>query len=595
MTEQEQIFNKFSVLLNKLKYKRIVLYGIGSHTEYCLSRINNRNSIIGLMDAKKTGDTIFGLYVFGNDEIIGKTDVIIIIARTAVEHLIYERIKHLSEHEIKIYNVNGDDLVLKYINTDNFFQNNPYWNSSLVELKKEIELHEVISFDIFDTLIIRRIIRPHDELGFEAEKRLNVQRKDIADCLNYALELGKEVFLLSDMYFSAVQLQELLKLNGITGFKEIIVSCEYGMTKENGELYNILKMKAKSSSILHIGDNILADIENARKHGIDVYYIMSVYDMLLNSPIFEILKNVPAINDSLAIGYWAALILNSPFALCDGKGRISVKNMEICVSFFAPVVNEFIRWMVNSLNGSSKDTLVIFLARDGYIIKKIYDWIKENFKLNLPENIYFPASRDAVSNKYSLYNKNYIEYARKERVYNYKKIIVYDLATKGTIVSRLSEILNIPIDLYCFASFNINEKYDINKVHSLFGDFSYYDIPYNFLKMYELFEIMSAPPGQTQFLYIDNDLNPVYSNIINYIDWNKAIEFQDELLSYIKNYIYTNPDWLKQNPQLKTIDNILGLLKPEYSVVNDNVKSAFLFESAIENVSLTPWWDKVVW
>ncbi|GHT01170.1 hypothetical protein AGMMS50276_28640 [Synergistales bacterium] len=594
MTESQMILFKFTHLLDRLSGQHVAVYGLGGHTEYALSHLADKSAIVGLMDAKRVGETVFGLRVYGVDEIVGIANAIVIVARDAVMRLIYDRIKHLEQNGITIFNVVGDNLAEKFKAADKEYEDNPYWDSSLEQLKATVATHDVISFDIFDTLLMRRIIRPHEELGFETEKLLNVPRRDMVECMDYALSLGKRVFILSDMYFSSQQLGELLTLNGISGYEEVIVSCEYNQTKESGELYEILKSKAGSVSILHIGDNLQADVKNAKAHGVDTFFVMSAYDMLLNSPMYELLKDVLTVGDSRMIGEFAANVLNSPFALCAERGRVSINDIRTVTSYFAPIVGEFLRYLVRELKDYGDDTLVLFLARDGWIIKRLYDWMNAEFSLNMPKSIYFLASRIAVSDKYADYRGNYCKYAKKLGVFAYERVIAYDLATKGTTVAKLTENFGIPIELICFASFNINDKFSGGMTHSLLGDFSYYDLSYNFLRLYELLEIMSFP-HKTQFLCIDNNLNAVYApqESENGREWDTIELFQNCLCESIKCSARM-PDWLNRNICVKTADNILGLIGTRYATAGEAVKSAFVFDSPLESVMPTAWWDRLV-
>lgn len=594
MCEAVRIFNKYVAFAKAFGDRRIALYGLGGHTEYILSHLSDTSNIVGLMDAKRTGEIVYGLRVYSLDEIATRVDVVVIIARVAVERLIYERIKKLSKLGIGIYNVNGEEFAAKYAGKGNLFENDQYWDCSLSGLKAEIDRHTTISFDIFDTLLMRRVIRPHDELGFAAEKRLNVMRKDVCECFYYAIAQGKSVFLLSDMYYSSQQLGELLQLNGIKGYKEIIVSCEHGATKEDGDLYEVLKQKATDANILHIGDNLLADIENAKMHGIDAFYVMSTYDMILHSPMYALLKEVPSKTDSRIIGEWAAALLNSPFALHENRGCITIHDIHAVAEYFFPIVAAFMGWLVNTLRSYGEETLLLFLARDGYLIKRLYDWIKNNTTVSLPESVYFLASRDAVSESYSEYRKNYKKYARSIGIYKYKRVLVYDLATKGTTVSKLSEILAMPLELICFASFNIDERFDALRTRSFLGDHSFYTLPYHFLRVYELLEIMSAP-NKPQFLYFDDSVNPVYSAEECGKQWDKIAAFQETLFHRFQQYVSVNAAlWDDVRLCKETADQILGLLESSFAVVDDNVKESFMFDSPYEGVTLTQWWDKTI-
>ena len=68
-------------------------------------------NIIGLMDSKTVGQTIYGLRVLDEQEVISRKPLIVIVARDSVINIIYKRIEHLLlDHGIKIFNSRGIEI-----------------------------------------------------------------------------------------------------------------------------------------------------------------------------------------------------------------------------------------------------------------------------------------------------------------------------------------------------------------------------------------------------------------------------------------------------------------------------------------------------
>lgn len=88
---------------------------------------------------------------------------------------------------------------------------------------------------------------------------------------------GKTFILVSDMYLPKIELSKLLEACGIdvSYFDEIYISCDHGCSKDQGDLFRVVSKKY-GTDFLHIGDNIVSDIEEAKKQGISTYY----YDVL---------------------------------------------------------------------------------------------------------------------------------------------------------------------------------------------------------------------------------------------------------------------------------------------------------------------------
>lgn len=209
---------------------------------------------------------------------------------------------------------------------------------SAEQIAAELMRYDVVSFDIFDTLIFRPFSEPADlfffvgeKLGFMDFKRLRMNaeaqaRKECRKKRNHsevtlkeiweklAFETGicaeegmrieqetelsfcfanpfmrevfdrllsnkKRIVITSDMYLPEKFLSQLLTKNGYEGFGQIFISCEYGKNKAEGTLYDVVKQEVSKEgqlSVVHVGDNPQSDIKNAKKHGISTYYYPNV-------------------------------------------------------------------------------------------------------------------------------------------------------------------------------------------------------------------------------------------------------------------------------------------------------------------------------
>ena len=224
---------------------------------------------------------------------------------------------------------------------------------SIQELANQCEGYDVISFDVFDTLLFRVVRRPSDSFYFigerlnipnfqgirrEAESRMyrlkkhkgqvgEVTLEDIWKLIEkekgidhkqgieaeletektmcfanpYMLELLKELkkrnkrlIAVSDMYLGKEQISNLLTRSGISDvFEEIFVSSEWGASKHKGRLYGIVKEKVgQECSYFHIGDNLHADVKQAKKYGFTPYHYPNVND--IGAPYRPTTLSVPA-------------------------------------------------------------------------------------------------------------------------------------------------------------------------------------------------------------------------------------------------------------------------------------------------------------
>ena len=288
------------------------------------------------------------------------------------------------------------------------------------ELMKLIDCYDIVSFDIFDTLIFRNISRPTDvfkTMNKDIEEKFNL--KDFFDkrveCemrarqksatlevtlddiyrefsrykltkdkiekikkMEYQRELefitvnpvmkkvfdtcirkNKKVYLISDMYLDSGFIKKLLTKAGYDIKCPVYVSCECGVYKGNGGIFKYVCEKENLSydKWLHIGDNVGSDVEAPRKLGMHSYHYRNVnsYEQNTSTTVFE----------SIVLGMRNIRLYaeGDTYKDKDYFKRFGVK-------YLAPLYLGF----TNFVYQLSKDCdNLFFLARDGYIIKKIYD------------------------------------------------------------------------------------------------------------------------------------------------------------------------------------------------------------------------------
>lgn len=451
--EAKEVVEFFRTGLKEYKEKPIVLYGLGINTKVLIQNLTDYH-IVGLMDAKHEGETFEGLPIYSEEEVKTLTELIVIVARAAVVPIIYNRIKHLEQTGITICNVRGEALS-SVKNMQTTFPD----HVSEEKLKKAILVHDVICFDIFDTLISRKIVKPEDlfeivekrlkrkGLGFtfselrkkaaaEAHKKSEsppleqiyeelasmagiekhaaeeimqeeleteldyvAPRKAIIAFMKYAKENGKTVCLVSDMYLIHSQMKRILDQCGIREYDVLFISCEYGKTKwPQGNLFKEVKEAFPGQTILHIGDNEGADVACAQKQGLDAIRILSIYEILVQSSFQTLLSFNRTVGDSIAIGIFASEHLSDPFKLVNSQGRVPFEE-ERDVGFvcYGPLIVGFLAWIKRQCEQKNLSNIA-FLARDGWILSKAWEIMKNNFETaGLPEGQYVLGSRRALA------------------------------------------------------------------------------------------------------------------------------------------------------------------------------------------------------
>ncbi|TKZ35482.1 hypothetical protein [Brachyspira catarrhinii] len=325
------------------------------------------------------------------------------------------------------------------------------YNSKKINIYEEIKKHEIISFDIFDTLLIRPYVKPTDlflhieklykikgfhknrilaeksargkyidkeevtlnqiyeeidekykpfkEIEIELEERILTIHKENKEIYDYVLSLGKKIIIASDMYLPKNVIEKILIKNNYTNYYKLYLSSDLMLTKASGNLYKYIieDLKVEPSSIMHIGDNFHSDFNNPKLYGIDSVYIEKIIDTFLENNIRAkklLNENKNNIGISIMLGISAFSCLNN-FNKNENKENNYWRNFGFV--YGGPAVFSYMNWLKKQI---IKDNIneVLFVARDGYSLKKVFDLIKpESVKTHYiyaPRIIYYLITLD---------------------------------------------------------------------------------------------------------------------------------------------------------------------------------------------------------
>ena len=308
---------------------------------------------------------------------------------------------------------------------------------SIDYINEKIKQADVISFDVFDTLVLRKTNTPSDvfsilsvktgminfrDLRISAEKSARfvaskekgtpeITIYDIYDCFpsipfserpyymeqefqiekslcyanpylkqayDIAVASGKPVIATSDMYWPKLQIKELLHHCGYDRFDNIFVSNEFNKGKYNGELQKIVSSHYPNKKILHIGDNAKADYlaTSKNKNFYAIFYKNIMLDGMVYRPKFA----------SGAGSVYQALV--NAFLHCGIKPENPY--FEFGYTYGGFLSYGYCQYIdrLASHKGNSK---ILFTARDSLAFYEIY---KKHFD-NFPSE-YFYCSREAL-------------------------------------------------------------------------------------------------------------------------------------------------------------------------------------------------------
>ncbi len=82
----------------------------------------------------------------------------------------------------------------------------------------------------------------------------------------------KDLYNIRQLLYKKIRLCKYSSKNGVEDYDDIFVSCEYGISKQSG-LFGELKKVANTDKLLHIGDDVVADVESGEKNGLETFHI----------------------------------------------------------------------------------------------------------------------------------------------------------------------------------------------------------------------------------------------------------------------------------------------------------------------------------
>lgn len=353
-----------------------------------------------------------------------------------------------------------------------------------INIYEEIKKHEIISFDIFDTLLIRPYAKPTDlflhieklyniegfhknrimaeksargkyidfedvtlnqiyeeinekykrfkEIEIELEDRILTIHKENKKLYDYALSIGKKIIIVSDMYLPKKVIEKILTKNNYTNYYKLYLSSDLMLTKASGNLYKYIidDLNVAPSSIMHIGDNENSDFNNPKLYGIDSIFIEKIIDKFLQNNIkaWKLLnENKNNIGISIMLGLSAFSIFNNNDKNKNDNNEENNYWRNFGFVYGGPAVFGYMNWLKKQV---IKDNIneILFVARDGYSLKKVFDIIKpESVKTHYiyaPRIIYYLITLDFSMIKYFHLDdaiKSVLEYYKDKDEYLQKK------------------------------------------------------------------------------------------------------------------------------------------------------------------------------
>ena len=307
---------------------------------------------------------------------------------------------------------------------------NAYSLLKIQNYKKLIDSYKVISFSIFDTLLVRPFLSHSDmfalleknerQAGFaearvqaensvhhvvknetgitldmiyanigESYKSLQAKEKElelqtcqphpvIKELYDYAVKQGKRIIAVEDTYYSRQYLEKLLAKNGYLKFDQVLPSSEELSSKSDGQLYMAAlgKLECSPSEMLHIGSDPALDGEKPKQLQISSAVIEKAIEHLfkVNPRALEFSKIYS--EDKLASSvYLGLLAINS--INCQEYATKNEYFENLGYEYGGIAAWQFMKFVYGSCLKNKINDLA-FLSGGGFTLKRVFDLFDGN-------------------------------------------------------------------------------------------------------------------------------------------------------------------------------------------------------------------------
>lgn len=321
------------------------------------------------------------------------------------------------------------------------------------QFKKNPEIQEITLDDIYETIfklyeIDKSILDILKEKEKEYEERFCKRRNTTYELYQLAIDIGKKVICISDMYLPEETILKILKENGYNEIYKLYLSSTIKKTKGTGDLYRyVLKdLQSEPGEIIHIGDNKESDYKRAESLGIETIYMPKTTEIMKSKDCTNYLSqmftsSLPFWQDNkeglrfLGIRTMIAMVANKYF---DNPYRTFNKESDFnsdpyLIGYYALGMYLFgvTKWLIDNVQGNYDK--ISFMARDGYLVMETYKIMKKLYK-NMPEEEYMYVSRKALIP---------IMIADKLDFYKLSEILEIEKHTPKGILKYISNIIKV--------------------------------------------------------------------------------------------------------------------------------------------------------
>ncbi|KAB1071334.1 HAD family hydrolase [Tamlana haliotis] len=204
-----------------------------------------------------------------------------------------------------------------------------------------------------------------EEAEFSCEISVQFLNMDTVNTLKQLKNEGIKIYCISDFYSNENLIKNLIKAHGLEYlFDDVFVSAEQKSSKHVGGIYKHLmtKLNILPGQVIMIGDNYKSDVVNAEKSGIKAFHIP-------NTAQINKQKKLRFGNDTKDYKN----LIKDIYKKCNAKDAPPYSDFIIFFQQFTEKLYQ--QALEKKLNN------LIFLAREGLFLKRLFDYFQEVNKL----------------------------------------------------------------------------------------------------------------------------------------------------------------------------------------------------------------------
>lgn len=255
--------------------------------------------------------------------------------------------------------------------------------------KQDVCFNNIFSIYSFNEHLVKKLKKTEIEI----ETKKSFINHQILDVIALLINMDVKVILISDMYFSSSNIRNIFfNGNELLTSLPLYSSCDYGLTKYSGDLYQLVSKKEEVdySNWLHVGDNLYSDIKAAQTLGINVFaygYIeyfnkvsMIEYSKYQLKAKFQAVRRIASTVDSnidveeqffsLGSFIWGPVLLSFADWVIDTLLKLDIKNL-VCIMREGELFSNVINQRLNQRGIDNIDVKIFYASRQSTFFASI--------------------------------------------------------------------------------------------------------------------------------------------------------------------------------------------------------------------------------